>query len=274
MSKQDRRSKFNDEVRPRYDQKHGSNQRAVSLRVQLKTIDLAKPTDKPRIFEITFRELNAPLIRLTTTKTGYYAVTDDVTSIDKLTFKKGITAFEKINLTPIITPDLRAKSTAFVRQIDADIGLKPTEEIKNEIKNNDLLTIKLHGGSMRPEIPPSIFNVPASCLPSRKPAPRPAKVEDQQLRYFLQKDKITSFDAFKPERCYEQLRDFFVRPCKRKLQYITSSIDKDEVLRETFDKVQTLQQKKVLLLVDEVHIRLNAEECSPSSDLCKEGLVG
>ncbi|KAF2347059.1 Exostosin-like [Trinorchestia longiramus] len=60
--------------------------------------------------------------------------------------------------------------------------------------------IKLHGGSMRPEIPPSIFNVPASCLPSPKPAPRPTKVEDQQLRNFFQKDKITSFDAFKAER--------------------------------------------------------------------------
>ncbi|KAF2363393.1 hypothetical protein FHG87_005852 [Trinorchestia longiramus] len=280
--------------------------------------------------------------------------------------------------------------------------------------------IKLRGGSMRPGIPASIFNVPASCLPSPKPAPHPAKVEDQQLRYFLQMDKITSFDAFKPEhnlqkqyknliisrskerlvclfmtnnfsRCslsvivenkptlcspltfsafkngisvplfktlhpnsglrsytqfgetvrlamhydipfdktiqnvftllqahtsacvdtekekklvfltrqfelslqkqfsmnnycfalqsypkcnYEQLRDFLVLPCKRKLQYITSSIDKDQVLRETFDKVQTLQQKNVFLLVNEVQIRLNAEECSPYSDLCEEGLVG
>ncbi|KAF2347155.1 hypothetical protein FHG87_022089 [Trinorchestia longiramus] len=53
---------------------------------------------------------------------------------------------------------------------------------------------------MRLGIPLSIFNVPFSCLPSPKPAPPPAKVEDQQLRYFLQKDKITSyFDAFKPE---------------------------------------------------------------------------
>ncbi|KAF2355232.1 hypothetical protein FHG87_014015 [Trinorchestia longiramus] len=60
--------------------------------------------------------------------------------------------------------------------------------------------IKLRGGSLRPRIPPRVFNVPASCLPSPKPAPRLAKVEDQQLRYFLQKDKITSFDAFKPER--------------------------------------------------------------------------
>ncbi|KAF2345411.1 hypothetical protein FHG87_023833 [Trinorchestia longiramus] len=223
---------------------------------------------------------------------------------------------------------------------------------------------------MRPEIPPSIFNVPASCLPSPKPASCPVKVEDQQLRYFLHKDKITSFDAFKPERnlhyknliisrseeklvclfmtdkfirrncplgnelslsfdktiqnvvtllqahtsayvdtekkklvfltrhlellsqkqfsmneycfalqsypkCdYEQLRDFLVLPCKRKLQYITSSIDTDQVLSETFGKVQTLQQKNVFLLGDEVQIRLNAEECSPSSDFCNEGSVG
>ncbi|KAF2353212.1 hypothetical protein FHG87_016034 [Trinorchestia longiramus] len=219
--------------------------------------------------------------------------------------------------------------------------------------------------------------------PSPKPAPRPAKVEDQQLRYFLQKDKITSFDAFKPERnlqkqyrnsiisrskerlvclfmtdyfsecslsvivenkptlcspiplsafknsisvplfkilhpnnglrsytqfnetvrllthqpvstprkkkvgifdtlvgtfnteavstndycfafqsypkCnYEQLRDFLVLSCKRKLQYITSSINKDQMLRETFDKVQTQQQKNVFLLIDEVQIYQNA----------------
>ncbi|KAF2354953.1 Myotubularin-like phosphatase domain [Trinorchestia longiramus] len=75
--------------------------------------------------------------------------------------------------------------------------------------------IKLHGGSMRPEIPPSIFNVPASCLPSPKPAPRP-------IVYAVR------------------------RNC---------ALGKDQVLRETFDKVQTLQQKNVFLLVDEVQIR-------------------
>ncbi|KAF2355458.1 hypothetical protein FHG87_013784 [Trinorchestia longiramus] len=58
-----------------------------------------------------------------------------------------------------------------------------------------------------------------------------------------------------PKCNYEQLKDFLVLPCKHKLQYITSSIDKDQVLRETFEKVQTLQQKNVFLLVDEVQIR-------------------
>ncbi|KAF2351455.1 hypothetical protein FHG87_017793 [Trinorchestia longiramus] len=248
--------------------------------------------------------------------------------------------------------------------------------------------------SAREQAPHSIFNVPASCLPSPKLTPRPAKVEDQQLRYFLQKDKITSFDAFKPERnlqkqyknliisrskerlvclfmtdnfsecsqcvivenkptlcspltlsafkngikvplfktlhpnnglrSYTQfdetvrlamhydipfdktiqtvvtllqahtsacvdtekekklLRDFLVLPCKRKLQYIISSIDKDQVLRETFNKVQTLQQKNVFLLVDEVRIRPtvsfsdgalsgiaeNNRDCKATSILC------
>ncbi|KAF2350990.1 hypothetical protein FHG87_018254 [Trinorchestia longiramus] len=78
--------------------------------------------------------------------------------------------------------------------------------------------IKLRGGSMRPGIPPSIFNVSASCLPSPKPAPRPLKVEDQQLRYFLQKDKITLFDAFKPERnLQKQYKNLIISRSKKRL---------------------------------------------------------
>ncbi|KAF2343961.1 hypothetical protein FHG87_025283 [Trinorchestia longiramus] len=57
-----------------------------------------------------------------------------------------------------------------------------------------------------------------------------------------------------PKCNYDQLREFLVMTCKRKLQYIPSSIDKDQVLRETFYKVQTLLQKNVFLLVDEVQI--------------------
>ncbi|KAF2362819.1 hypothetical protein FHG87_006431 [Trinorchestia longiramus] len=99
----------------------------------------------------------------------------------------------------------------------------------------------------------------------------------RQLELLLQKqfsmnDYCIVLQSY-PKCNYEQLRDFLVLPCKRKLQYITLSMNKDQMLRETFDKVQTLQQKNVFLLVDEVQIRLNAEECSPS-DLCKEGPVG
>ena len=60
--------------------------------------------------------------------------------------------------------------------------------------------IKLPGGSTRPAVPPSIFNVPSSCLPTAKPPPRSTNVQDQQLKYFLKKDKIASFFEFSPDK--------------------------------------------------------------------------
>ncbi|KAF2345561.1 hypothetical protein FHG87_023681 [Trinorchestia longiramus] len=79
------------------------------------------------------------------------------------------------------------------------------------------------------------------------------------LELLSQKQFSMNDSCFAPQshpKCnYEQLRNFLVLPCKCKLQYITSCIDKDQVLRETFDKDQTLQQKNVFLLVDEVQIR-------------------
>lgn len=60
--------------------------------------------------------------------------------------------------------------------------------------------IKLPGGFTRPATPPSIFNVPRSCLPSPKPAPRKPKQQDEQLKYFLKKDLIHSFRDFSPDK--------------------------------------------------------------------------
>ncbi|KAF2356621.1 hypothetical protein FHG87_012626 [Trinorchestia longiramus] len=107
----------------------------------------------------------------------------------------------------------------------------------------------------------------------------------RQLELLLQK-QFSMNDCFSlqsyPKCNYEQLRDFLVLPCKRKLQYITSSIDKDQVLRETFDKIQTLQLENVFLSVDEVQIRTtvqfsggvlsgmaeNNRDCKATSMLC------
>jgi hypothetical protein len=60
--------------------------------------------------------------------------------------------------------------------------------------------VKVPGGFSRPAIPPSIFNVPTSCLPTPKAAPRKPKEEDEQLNYFLKKDMIHSFSDFSPEK--------------------------------------------------------------------------
>ncbi|KAF2361070.1 hypothetical protein FHG87_008183 [Trinorchestia longiramus] len=98
-----------------------SNTRRTTYRIHLKTLDLNKRTDRQQIFEVTFRDLDAPIIRLTKTRTGCYAVTDDATTIDRLTSNEATEAFEKINLIPIEPPDIRAKRTVYVRQMDPDI---------------------------------------------------------------------------------------------------------------------------------------------------------
>ena len=64
---------------------------------------------------------------------------------------------------------------------------------------SDTEIVKIPGGHTRPVNPPSVFNVPASCLSSPRPPPRQPKTEDQQLKYFLKKDKITSLHEFTPE---------------------------------------------------------------------------
>ena len=65
---------------------------------------------------------------------------------------------------------------------------------------SDTSMVKIPGGSTRPVSPPSIFDVPTSCLPTPKPVPQPPKQEDRQLNFFLQRDKISSFVDFTPEK--------------------------------------------------------------------------
>ncbi|KAF2348058.1 hypothetical protein FHG87_021186 [Trinorchestia longiramus] len=105
-----------------------------TYRVQLKFIDPNITVEKHEIFQTTFGQLDAPLIRLTDTRTGFYAVTDEANTINKLTSNKAIKALKKLNLKPIIPPDLRARRSVFIRQIDYYIGSKNPKEIKEEIQ--------------------------------------------------------------------------------------------------------------------------------------------
>ncbi|KAF2348444.1 hypothetical protein FHG87_020800 [Trinorchestia longiramus] len=77
-----------------------------------------------------------------------------------------------------------------------------------------------------------------------------------------------------PKCNYEQLRDFLVLPCKCKLQYITSSIDKDQVLRATFDKVQTLQQKNVFLLLTAAYQLERVKEAAAAVERTSGRVIG
>ncbi|KAF2357892.1 hypothetical protein FHG87_011352 [Trinorchestia longiramus] len=109
----------------------------------------------------------------------------------------------------------------------------------------------------------------------------------RQLELLLQKQFSMNDYCFVlqsyPKCNYEELETFWC--CHANASCSTSlhlHIDKDQVLGETFHKVQTLQQKNVFLLVDEVQIRPtvsfsggvlsgiaeNNRDCKATSMLC------
>ena len=60
--------------------------------------------------------------------------------------------------------------------------------------------VTLRGGVLRPADPPSIFNVPKSCLPTPKLQPRPDEVEYVTKAYFDQIDLFNSYEQFLPKK--------------------------------------------------------------------------
>lgn len=112
-------------------------EKPITYRIQLKKIYENISVNKEKIFQICYEKLNAPLIRLTENNSGYSAITDDPHSVDKLTCAKSVEMFRGINLTPVVPPDLRAKRTVFVRQVDECVGSHSEEEIKEEIERSN-----------------------------------------------------------------------------------------------------------------------------------------
>ena len=103
----------------------------------LKYINPTSQTNKQDIFRITFQDLDALLTRLTPTKTGYYANTDDPAAVDKLTSPKAIQRFKTINIQPVIPPEQRSKRTIFIRQLDSHVGKHTPEQLKYEIEQQN-----------------------------------------------------------------------------------------------------------------------------------------
>ena len=93
--------------------------------------------------------------------------------------------------------------------------------------------MKIPGGSTRPVEPPSIFDVPPSCLPSQKFKPRPPKDENRHLNNFNAKDKIISFDKFLPEK---EIRKKY----KEETMILSRKTDKLVVLFMTADYSEVL----------------------------------
>lgn len=112
----------------------------VSFSLQLRLVTGRRLPDRKTVFETTFGKLNAPLTRLNESKTGYYATTDRENIIDLLLTTKSKEELAKVGLEPVLPPEVRAKRTIFVRQLDGYVGSHTAPQLLTELKarNNGL----------------------------------------------------------------------------------------------------------------------------------------
>ena len=120
---------------------HRPNDNTKRHKLQLKLLDTnERLPDRHKVFDITCNKLNAPLTNLYQHPNGYQAATDRDDTIEKLLTKKAIDEFRKINLTPVLPPDVRAKRTIFARRLDPYVTQHDNNAIKKELteRNDDL----------------------------------------------------------------------------------------------------------------------------------------
>ena len=111
----------------------GNPQSRKSTRIFIKILDLTKPTPpKNAIFETVHTKLQGFLTGLREVKNGFNAYSDIQATIDSLTSDKAINEFKKMNLEPQVPPEVRAQRTLFIRQLDYEIGSKPTQDLEQE----------------------------------------------------------------------------------------------------------------------------------------------
>ena len=111
-------------------------------RLQLKTIPNKDRPDRQKVYQTTYAQLDAPLTKLFDTDSGYYAGSDDPTVIDRLLTARAKTVLRQINLEPVLPPDVKAKRTIFIRQLDSYVGLHTGTDLKTELtKSNPWLKL-------------------------------------------------------------------------------------------------------------------------------------
>ena len=106
----------------------------------LRVIDNSIQTNRTNVFKELLTQLKIALLGPKTVTTGFNALLEKKEDADLLLSERGITLLQSLNLSVKIPPDIRARRSLFIRQVDQYIGQKSPEEIKIElIKNHNWL---------------------------------------------------------------------------------------------------------------------------------------
>lgn len=115
----------------------------MSPTLRLRNIDKQHPTDEQKIVKLAYGRFNVPFTRIFKTNEGFKAICRDEHDADKILSKNARDELENIGLQVLIPPELKAKRSIFIKQLDQIIGAKSAEAIKEEIESqNDWIKIE------------------------------------------------------------------------------------------------------------------------------------
>lgn len=109
----------------------------MTTNVRLKIINKNAPPNRSKVIEVAYGALNVPFTRLFATSDGFKAVCRNNDDADVILGPAGAQAFQGIGLQVVMPPELRAKRSIFIRQLDYEFGKHTAEEIKEEIETKN-----------------------------------------------------------------------------------------------------------------------------------------
>ena len=109
----------------------------MASKVKLRYKDRGKPVPKEQVLQTAAIVLKAPFTRLFDTGDGYKAICRNNDDADKILSNLGVAEFAKIGITVVTPPEIRAKRSVFIRQLDSSFGKHTAEEIKTELEDKN-----------------------------------------------------------------------------------------------------------------------------------------
>lgn len=105
--------------------------------VRLKHRDKHRPIPKCEVTKLAYGTFNVPFTRIFQTNEGYKAICKDDRDADKLLTQAAKEEFLKAGIIVIMPPELRAKRSIFVRQVDGEVGIHSAQELKEDIERRN-----------------------------------------------------------------------------------------------------------------------------------------
>lgn len=105
--------------------------------VRLKHLDKQRPVEARKVIELAYGKFNVPFTRIFTTNEGFKVICRNENDADKILGMEARNELEKLGLQIVMPPEMKARRSLILKQLDTIIGSNSAEDIKEEIEREN-----------------------------------------------------------------------------------------------------------------------------------------